>query len=87
MSGRQKQHLGRSEGDETTLEGRDIRSGAPPAVGSERVSADFEEGAEASADAREIGRLLDAADGAAERPSDGSGQQLGGDGGGATPPR
>lgn len=69
MTGRQKQHLGRSAGDDTTLEGRDVRAGTPPGVGGERVSGDFAEGAESSADARHIGRLLDAAEGDADDPS------------------
>jgi hypothetical protein len=48
MSKRQKQHLGRSEGDDTMLEGRDIRADTPDGIGSERVDGAFEGGAEAS---------------------------------------
>ncbi len=33
MSKRQKQHMGRSKGDETMLEGRDIRADAPDGSG------------------------------------------------------
>lgn len=86
MSGRQKQHLGRSAGDDTTLEGRDIRAGAPPGVGGERVSGDFAEGAEASAEARHIGQLLDAAEGDADPVAD-TQQEPGDDDGGSTPSR
>ena len=47
MSERQKQHLGRSKGDETMLEGRDIRADAPDGIGAERVSGGEDSGTEA----------------------------------------
>lgn len=59
MSERHKQHLGRSAGDDTVLEGRDINADAPPGVGGERVNGAIEGGAEASEQALRIGRLLD----------------------------
>lgn len=59
MSERQKQHQGRSTGDDTTLEGRDIEADARPGVGSERVNGAIEGGAEASEQAQHIGRLLE----------------------------
>lgn len=58
MSGRQTQHHGRSAGDDTTVEGRDIRADAPDGVGSERVGAS-DGGAEASDQAKRIGTLID----------------------------
>ena len=70
MSERQKQHLGRSASDDTMLEGRDIRAGAPPGVGGERVSGEYENGAEASAQAQHIGDLLDEAAQEGQRPLD-----------------
>ena len=82
MSERQKQHLGRSADDDTTLEGRDIRADTPPGVGGERVSADLEGAADASADARHIGELLETA----EEPRAGepdAGGERGARGGGA----
>ncbi len=59
MSERQKQHHGRSAGDDTVDEGRDINADAPPGVGGERVNGEVEGGAEASEQALRIGRLLD----------------------------
>jgi len=54
MSGRQKQHHGRSEGDEREMEGRDVAEGElelSEIVNSESVTA--------AEEAREITRLLD----------------------------
>ena len=59
MSERHKQHHGRSAGDDTVDEGRDINADAPPDVGGERVNGEVEGGAEASEQALRIGRLLD----------------------------
>jgi len=59
MSERQKQHLGRSKGDETMLEGRDIRADAPDGIGAERLSGDDDSGAEASQQALRIEKLLE----------------------------
>ncbi len=59
MSKRQKQHQGRSEGDETMLEGRDIRADTPDGIGTERVSGAVDEGAEASNQALRIEELLE----------------------------
>ncbi len=58
MSERQKQHQGRSEGDDTTLEGRDIRADTPDGIGSERVDGEFEGGAEKSEQALRIEEKL-----------------------------
>ncbi len=58
MSERQKQHLGRSEGDDTTLEGRDIRADTPDGIGTERVNGAIEGGAEASQQALRIEELI-----------------------------
>ena len=59
MSERQKQHHGRSAGDDNVDEGRDINADAPPGVGGERVNGAIEGGGEASEQAHRIGRLLD----------------------------
>jgi len=59
MTERQKQHLGRSEGDDTMLEGRDIRADAAPGIGTERVNGAIEGGAEASQQALHIEELLE----------------------------
>ncbi len=59
MTERQKQHLGRSEGDETTLEGRDIRADTPEGIGSERVDGAIEGGAEKSEQALKIEEKLE----------------------------
>ncbi len=59
MTKRQKQHLGRSEGDDTMLEGRDIRADTPDGIGSERVDGAIEGGAEASEQALKIEKLLE----------------------------
>jgi len=59
MTERQKQHLGRSKGDETTLEGRDIRADAPEGMGRNRESGAIEGGAEASQKALRIEELLE----------------------------
>jgi hypothetical protein len=59
MSKRQKQHLGRSEGDDTMLEGRDIRADTPEGIGSERVDGAFEGGAEDSEAAIRIGEKIE----------------------------
>jgi len=59
MTERQKQHLGRSEGDDTMLEGRDIRADAAPGTGTERVSGAIERGAEASEQALHIEEPLE----------------------------
>ncbi len=61
MTERQKQHQGRSKGDDTTLEGRDVRAGAVAGTGHERVAGAFEEGAKSSDDALHIEALLDKA--------------------------
>lgn len=61
MTKRQKQHLGRSEGDETTLEGRDIKADAVAGSGQERVTGAFEDGLESSNDALHIEQLLEQA--------------------------
>ncbi len=58
MSERQKQHHGRSTGDNTTLEGRDIKADALEGTGSERVSA-IDGGAEASEAAQRIEERLE----------------------------
>ncbi len=59
MTERQKQHQGRSEGDETTLEGRDIKADAVAGTGHERETGEFEDGLESSNDALHIGQLLE----------------------------
>lgn len=59
MSERQKQHQGRSEGDDTMLEGRDIRADTPDGIGSERVDGAIEGGAEASEEALRIEKLIE----------------------------
>ena len=59
MSERQKQHQGRSEGDDTMLEGRDINADAPDGIGTERVNGAIEGGAEASQLALRIEELIE----------------------------
>ncbi|GEM_PF-6737829 len=59
MSERQKQHQGRSEGDDTMLEGRDIKADAPDGIGTERVNGAIEGGAEDSQQALKIEELLE----------------------------
>jgi hypothetical protein len=59
MTERQKQHLGRSEGDDTMLEGRDIRADAAPGTGTEHVCGAIEGGTEASQKALHIEELLE----------------------------
>jgi len=59
MTERQKQHQGRSKGDDTTLEGRDIRADTPDDMGTERVAGAIEGGAEASRKAIHIEELLE----------------------------
>jgi len=59
MTERQKQHVGRSEGDDTMLEGRDIRADAAPGAGTERVSGAIEGGTAASQKALHIEKLLE----------------------------
>lgn len=61
MTERQKQHQGRSEGDETTLEGRDIKADAVAGTGDGHVSGAFGEEVESSEDAEHIARLLERA--------------------------
>lgn len=59
MSKRQKQHLGRSEGDDTMLDGRDIRADTPDGIGSERVDGAFEGRAEDAEDAARIDEAIE----------------------------
>ncbi len=59
MSERQKQHLGRSASDDTTLEGRDIKADAQEGTGNQRVSGAFEGGAEKSEAAQKIDELIE----------------------------
>ncbi len=61
MTERQKQHQGRSEGDDTTLEGRDIKADAVAGTGDERVTGAFEDGLESSNDALHVEKLLERA--------------------------
>ena len=59
MTERQKQHQGRSEGDETMLEGRDIRADTPDGIGTDRVNGAIEGGAQASQAALLIEALVE----------------------------
>ncbi len=59
MTERQKQHQGRSEGDDTMLEGRDIRADTPEGIGSQRVDGAIEGGAKASEQALKIEEALE----------------------------
>lgn len=61
MTNRQKQHLGRSEGDDTILEGRDIKADAVAGTGHEHVTGAFADGLESSNDALHIEKLLERA--------------------------
>lgn len=59
MTERQKQHQGRSEGDDTVIEGRDIKADLPEGTATERVNGDIEDGTEASQPALRIEELLE----------------------------
>ncbi len=61
MTERRKQDKGRSEGDENTLEGRDIKADAVAGTGNEHVSGAFGDERESSTDASHVARLLERA--------------------------
>lgn len=59
MTERQKQHEGRSEGDETLIVGRDIKAGAVAATGAEQENGAIDAGEEGSQPALRIEELLE----------------------------
>ena len=59
MTERQKQHLGRSEGDDTVIEGRDIKADAVARTDPEHANGAIDDGVDGSQPALRIEALLE----------------------------